>query len=137
MVDTEEEKQRLNLDLDMLCGLGLLKYDQGSELYTMSRTLRAIAGDMLDDKELVRSRHANYYLHIAEDCAAFSEGGGEDGLYLASVLFDDHRSHIKQAFEWLQQQDKAMGTLDSFIVERLVVWETFGWLRFFPRSELI
>ena len=137
LVDTAGgEPEEANRQLDTLCQLNLLGFDEATEFYRMHTSVRDFALEHLVDSSKTHLRLAHYYANIAEDCAALAHRDS-DGVFLSLLIFDDHKFHIKQVWAWLQQQEQGSPVIDAFILRFYKVMEAFGRLRFFPERELI
>src|SRR5712692_3761884 len=96
--------------------------DQAEPRYRMLETVREFAAEHLDEAqevELIRTRHRDHYLQLAE--AAESNPTGGDFSYWRGRLFDEHEN-VRAALAWSRDRGKTEA------LARLTVAGAIPWL---------
>jgi 3-dehydroquinate synthase len=136
LLGLEGEPDQLSLLLNALRKLALVVFDETAAIYRMLPTVRSYALANLPDATETYLSLAQLYADLADYCVTLASHDA-DGLILSLLIFDDHNVHLKQVWQWLQQQEPKTPTVDSLILRFSKLLESFSWLRFFPEFELL
>lgn len=111
-LDEYAEGDHLPFDalLALLCSRSLLEWNPLTKRYNLHSAIRTFARARLEGEPAIRRRYAQHYLQVVRQAGNMCRQNDKPQLQAGLVLFEQERSHIDAAWNWLRRQQPSRAT---------------------------